>query len=163
MTSKLFRTVFLGISLILAALVPLTADTWYNSLSAHADANNEWVYNAMHIFSCLFLFLNAHAQKRNFDYIVGLGMIGILLTNMNDYPVLHNLFTGITLIAALFGMLYYCSKRNRVVNIFLSVGVSMMFLVGYFTTGVYFALAEIVVIHMLGVHYLRRIWINSKA
>lgn len=162
MTSKLIRTVFLGISLILAALVPLTADVWYNSLSAHADANNEIIYNSMHIFSCLFLFLNAQAQKRDFDYVVGLGMVGILLTNMNDYPLLHNIFTGLTLICAIFSMLYYCSQRYLGVNIFMAVGIVMMFLVGYFTVGVYFALAEIVVMYILGVHYLRRIWIGKE-
>lgn len=162
MTNKITRSIFLGVSLILAALVPITEPIWYNSLSAHADASNEIIYNAMHIFSALFFFLNAHAQKRQFDYVIGLGMVSILLTNMYDYPLLHNLCTGLTIALALFSMLYYCSKRNRVVNLFMAVSCAVVFFVGYLSTDIYFAFAEIVVMWIVGIHMFRRIWLGER-
>ncbi|WP_109437829.1 hypothetical protein [Aquimarina sp. AU119] len=162
MTSKLSRTLFLGISLILAILVPITAPQWYNSLSAHADSTNEIIYNGMHLFSIFFFFLNAPQQKRNFDYIIGLGMGSILLTNMNDFPIAHNICTALTLATAIYSMLYYCSKKNRVINIYLASSIVIVFVLGYLSKDIYFAMAEIIAMWIVGIHMARRIWIGAR-
>lgn len=162
MTTKLSRTIYLVLALFFAILTVYTSSEWYESLSHHASANNFMVYNLMHIFSAVFFFANGYAQQRMFDYVIGAGMLGILITNVNYVPNLHNVVTVLTLLCTLFSMLYFTEPKNKIVNLFLAVATVTVFLLGYLSDKIYFAFAEIVCMFVIGVHMMRRVWIGHN-
>lgn len=159
---KLIRTILVSLVIISAGLLWFTRAEWLPSQSAFALSNNVWFYYTMHASMFFTYIISARVNRRWFNYFIAGGIIGIVAFDMYNFPWLHNAFTAMTFIMAIFEMIYFSSVRNRPINIFLACGAALYFLLGLYTNFHLF-LAEAVAEFFVGSAQLRRIWIKKDA
>lgn len=143
---KLLKTLLLGITFVSALLLWFTRDQFMPSLSSFALSENAMYYRMMHISILYFFVINAVEFKKYATEFVIAGGIGcILIFDMYNTPLLHNVFTGATLALACITLLINVktSALDRSLA-WLLVGCAVgIFLVGYFTK-LHFFFAEVI-------------------
>lgn len=154
---KILKTTVLMSSLVFAAMLWLTRDEWMISQSAFALSNNNHWYWAMHAAIISTFVLDAGTSKRWMGYLVAMSAFGILWYDMYGYPQLHNVLTALTMLLAVFNLIYYADVKERPIVIFVSGVGSLVFLLGVLTD-VHIFFAEVVAEFAIAVGITRRIW-----
>lgn len=160
MNTKILRTFLLSAIFLLAGTLWWTRDEFLPSLSAFANSSNVIFYHAMHLCASWFFITNAEKSKHNLDYWVGFGMGAILLTNMYDYQLAHNIFTAATLGLAIFSLIFYAKGREKIINIVLGGFAIGIFLVGYLNESFHFLFAEVLAMFSIAVGMAREMWVK---
>lgn len=142
---KILKTVLLSITFISAALLWFTKDQYMSSLSAFALSDNAMYYRAMHLSMIGFFIVNAISLKKYVtEYAIALGLALVLMFDMYNSPVLHNVFTVGTLLLACVTLLINVRKNTldrSLARLLVACAVGI-FLIGY-VTEFHFLLAEI--------------------
>lgn len=155
--SKQLRTLLLITVILCPMMLWVTRDEWHNSLSQFAEATNQIWYNVMLSLASIFFFIHGTKRENWQDYVVGLGMAGILWTNVYYYPLAHTIVTGLTLAFAIFNLIYNVRKAYRDVNIFLGFIAILFFIVGYITS-MHFYLGEAIALGALSIGMIRSVY-----
>tara|TARA_R110000822_G_C15214308_1_gene483639 strand:+ start:565 stop:981 length:417 start_codon:yes stop_codon:yes gene_type:complete len=115
----------------------------------------------MHASIIVTFILDAGTSKRWMGYIVSLSAFGILWYDMYGYPQTHNILTALTMVLAVFNLIYYSDRKERpIVILTCSVG-SVVFLLGVLTD-IHIFFAEVVAEFAIAIGILRRIWIGES-
>tara|TARA_R110000822_G_scaffold36734_11_gene103234 strand:+ start:1223 stop:1711 length:489 start_codon:yes stop_codon:yes gene_type:complete len=162
MNSKLTRTLLMIGTLLMPLILWWTRDVDLKSMSAYANANNNFYYHAMHTLGSWFFILNGTAKRRNLYYWVGFGMGGILITNMYVVQTVHNVVTAITMGLAVASMIWYSSKKNMVSNIFMSALAVGVFVLGFLVDSVHLFFAEWFAMFIIAVHMVKKVHLDEE-
>ncbi len=126
--------IFAGV-LSLFPLILLWSNNWVmrKSISNYAYADNSPVFFTLLTASCIpFLIDGIWHNKKYYNIILALSLIGIALTPHNDYPLLHYFFTGVFFIYGAFVMIYYSSVKQRWFKIILGSIMALSLLLAFF-------------------------------
>lgn len=158
---KIIRTLVLVAAIVFGALLWFTRIEWMNSQSEFALADNNYWYRLMHISIILTFMLDAIVYDRAWSFLVAVATVGILMFNMYEYPLTHNIMTGVMAVLAAGNLIYFSSKVERP-RAMMNVGVgTLCFLLGLLVWDFHLYLGESIIEFTLGVALVRRIWIEE--
>lgn len=161
MNSREIRTILLISSLISGVLLYVTADVKYNSLSAFVKSENVIFYNAMHMFASWFFMLNAAKTNNKLDYMVSISIGSVLMVDMYNHLIAHNILAALTLLLACFNIVHNSYKKRKIFNIALSIFSITIFLVSFYTN-FHFLKAELLSMFCISFTMIRRMWFKPK-
>lgn len=156
---KILRTLVLISTILFAGMLWFTRAEWLPSQSAFALSDNVIWYYMMH-FSIMLTFLLD--EKGKWLSILGaIATFGIVIYDMYNYPLLHNIMTGTMAAIASASMIYYASTKERPTAI-MNVGVgALCFLLGLWVWDFHLFFGEVIIEATIGVAMVRRIWIDE--
>jgi len=149
---KLLKTIMLSITFLSAVMLWLTRDEYLGSLSAFALSDNALYYRLMHLSMTWFFLINAiEFKKYATEFILALGVGLILIFDMYQFPVIHNISTAMVILLACFTLIVNAkSTLKKWVAVLLVIGAIGSFVIGYFTN-FHLLLAEIITIVFIAV------------
>lgn len=157
-----FINIAIASFLFCGTMLWLTREQDYGSQSLFAEASNVIWYHAMHLSGVVAYSLLGRRQTRWVDYIVALGLIGIVATNVYKVPMWHNGVTAFTFLLAVGSMIYHSKSESLKLNVILGSLALFFFGLGLFG-GISLFLGEQLAELCIGVHLYRRNNINKDA
>ena len=142
---KFLKTIALLITFASALALWLTRENYMESISAFALSKNALYYRTMHLSMVFFFLINAvDFKKYATEFVLAAGVAGILIFDMYNNPVLHNIFTVGTLVLACITLLINVKEDSlsRELAVLLVLCTLGIFAVGYYTD-MHFFLAEV--------------------
>jgi hypothetical protein len=155
---KRLKTILLSVSIVSACVLWFTRSESLPSLSAFALSDNALYYRLMHLSASWFFLINAFSKRYVTEFLLALGMGLILSFDMYNYKVLHFIFTGATLALACFTLVYKKKGFEFKQYMFISVGASIIFVLGFFTEALHLLLAEIIAMTVIINGKLLEVW-----
>jgi hypothetical protein len=164
---KSLRVVTLISVLVAAITLWITRDTDYPSQSYSASASNVFFYYWMHsaIMATFILdFLDSKIKTgrfRWFSLLIPIFGIGVLVWDMHNFPVKHNVSTALLMMAAVTNLIYYArSKMERIYAIVLCFVGAVMFPLGLLSEVSLFW-AEVIAEGCISIGMARRIYLDD--
>lgn len=162
MKTKHVQTILVISVLFNALMLWLTRVEFLPSMSAFAGAYNQIWYLAMHYSMAFIFFLDGATSKRWLSTLIGFGPLFILGFDMYEYSTAHNWSTGITVVLAVYSIIFQNDKKERPYSILLGVLAGGIFLVGFLVESMHLFLAEAIAELAIGAGVLRRSYNEGK-
>lgn len=158
------RTVIIVSALIAPVFLWITRLEDYPSQSYSAIFANVFFYYWMHIAIQATFALDwldgklRHGSFRWFALLPVVFGVGVVVWDMHEFPVKHNIATALLMASAVFNLIYYAhNKFERSVAILLAVVGAIMFPIGMFTEVSLFW-TEVIAEAAIAIGILRRIY-----
>lgn len=138
-------------------LILLWSNDWImrQSISNYAYADNNSVFYTILTLACLpFIVDGVWKNKKYYNIILGLSLVGVSLTPHLDYPILHYLFTGVFFIYGAFVMIYYSSKEQRPSKIIFGGIMAITLILAFFFKAMSVFIAEWIGISIYAFHFI---------
>ena len=158
---KWLNTILYSLSLIMIPFLWATRAEFLPSLSAFANQHNSIFYELMHGFAIFGYAYHWWRTRNVIDLLVAIGLGGILVFDMYNYPTLHNVITAATFIVAIFNDMYLASNKELPLAIMRSTVGAALFLLGLAFWDVHLFFAEAMAMLCVLVGRLRLVWIKN--
>ena len=157
---KLLQTILISISLISSIILWITRAEWLPSLSAFALSDNVLWYRLMHLTGSWFFLLYALYNSKVVGIVTSFMMGMILVFDMYHHHTIHDIVTLLTLLLSITLILHDIKFKsfNFIWGSFLSLGILLVFIIGYFVESFHLLLAEIIAMFLVANAMLLKIY-----
>lgn len=125
------------------------------SISDYAYSNLNYLFaTLLSIAGTMFIFNGSAYNSRWYNIVLGCSLIGVVLTPHLHLPILHYLFAIIFFIGSVFCMIFFSSKKQRIMKL-IAGAIITIGLIGHFAFNYYSLFwAEWIGILPICVHYI---------